>query len=107
MPEDYVTKSEFGDGLASLKAELKTDMASLKAELKADMTSLETRLKTDIYEATEKVETNLLRAFEKWAVPMNARTRSFEVVAAGLTERVTLIEQRLRDLDIRTGGHPI
>jgi hypothetical protein len=85
MPEDYVTKSEFAVGLAELKAELKTD----------------------IYEATEKVETSLLRAFERWAVPMNARTRSFEVVAAGLTERVTLLEEQMRDLDSRTGGHSI
>jgi hypothetical protein len=48
---------------------------------------------------SEQVETTLLREFRKWAVPMNSRMRTFEVMLPGVNDRLALIEERLTELE--------
>lgn len=64
---------------------------------KADLDTL----RADLMEHMRGIETTLLKEFRKWAVPMNTRTRVFELTSQGLTERLSLVEERLDALETR------
>ncbi len=71
---------------------------------KADLDALRNDLTEQMNDLTEKmrgIETTLLKEFRKWAVPMNTRTRVFELTSQGLTERLSLVEERLDALETR------
>jgi hypothetical protein len=50
-------------------------------------------------EHTETVETRWLREFWKWAKTADARYRQHQGVVNGLSERVSIVEERLTDLE--------
>ncbi len=86
---------ELKQDITDLRIELKQDITDLRIELKQDMSHLEERM----LEQMRSIETTLLTEFRKWAVPMTARTKVFEAVASGLTERVSLLEERVNTLE--------
>lgn len=47
----------------------------------------------------EATETKLLTAFYKWASPTDIKLRSNETDIAALKERLSLIEERVRDIE--------
>lgn len=78
------------------------DEPATKAELQAlEMRLIERLDAQDLkqLERMEKIETTLLNEFRKWAVPFGARMRVFEAIGTGLTERVTLLEERMNGLE--------
>ena len=66
---------------------------------KADLTEAIHQSETRLLERLEKVETTLLKKFHKWAQITETRIRVNEVVAFGLSDRVTSLESRVRDLE--------
>jgi hypothetical protein len=66
---------------------------------KADLTEAIRQSETRLLERLEKVETTLLKKFHKWAQITETRIRVNEVVAFGLSDRVTSLESRVRDLE--------
>jgi hypothetical protein len=64
-----------------------------KAELEAT--------KVELLERLEKVETNLLKEFRKWAIPVQSAVKVHQAYAVGFDARLSLIEERLNDLERR------
>jgi len=60
-------------------------------------------LKDYLDERTRDMETNLLSEFRKWAVRIEGSLRVQSTQVTVLTERVTLLEERLDKLE--TGKH--
>ncbi len=56
-------------------------------------------MKTELLARDERDVTTLLKEFRKWAVPMNTRQKIFEATLPGIAERVTLLEDRLTELE--------
>jgi hypothetical protein len=57
--------------------------------------------KTEIQllERIEKTETTLLKEFRKWATRIEARGRVAETSILGFNERLTVLEERVDDLE--------
>jgi hypothetical protein len=91
MSDQFATKADLTD----VETRLKADLTDVETRLKADLTDVETRL----LERLEKVETTLLKEFHKWAQITETRIRVNEMVAFGLSDRVTSLESRVRDLE--------
>lgn len=79
----------------------KADLDALRHDLTEQMRVMETTLRNELTEQMREIETTLLKEFRKWAVPMNTRTRVFEVSAQSLSERLSLVEERLDALETR------
>ena len=79
----------------------KADLDALRTDLDASFRKDLDALRDDMTEKMRGIETTLLKEFRKWAVPMNTRQRVFEVTSQGLTERLTLVEERLDALETR------
>lgn len=71
-----------------------------KADLKQGLDSLEERL----LERIEKTETTLLREFRKWAVSFESRFRANEILVGGFSERLIALEERVSDIEGKTGA---
>ena len=50
-------------------------------------------------ERTRDMETTLLREFRKWAVRIVSDSKVQKAATLGLSERLTMVEERLDDLD--------
>lgn len=50
-------------------------------------------------ERTRDMETNLLREFRKWAIRIVSDNKVQKVATLGLSERLSMVEERLDDLD--------
>ena len=81
------------------KADLDALRTDLDASFRRDLDTLRIELTNDLTEKMRGIETTLLKEFRKWAVPMNTRTRVFEATTQGLTERLSLVEERLDALE--------
>ena len=57
------------------------------------------QLKDYIDERTRDMETTLLREFRKWAVRIVSDSKVQKAATLGLSERLTMVEERLDDLD--------
>ena len=78
------------------------DESATKSELQAVETKLIERMDAQelrLLERIEKSETRLLSEFRKWVVPFTARTRVFEATGIGLTDRMSLLEERVDELE--------
>lgn len=49
----------------------------------------------------ERAETNLLTAFHGWARSMEIRTRGITTIVSGFDERLSMIEERVSELERR------
>ena len=58
-------------------------------------------LDASLREHTENVETRLLSEFWKWARTSDIKTRQYGADISSLIERITVVEERLRDLEFR------
>jgi hypothetical protein len=58
-------------------------------------------LRNELLERIEKTETTLLREFRKWAVRIESVGRVNETRSIGLEQRVSVLEERLNDLEDR------
>ena len=66
-------------------------------ELKSYLDAMEVRM----VERIEKSENNLVRAFHGWARSMEIRVRGVSGVALGFEERLSLVEERLSEIERR------
>jgi hypothetical protein len=57
------------------------------------------KLESNLSERTEKVETSLLSAFHGWARSMEIRVRGVTTLAVGVDERISLVEERVSELE--------
>jgi hypothetical protein len=58
-----------------------------------------TGAKVEMLERMEKVETTLLREFRKWATRIEARGRVAEASLTGFNERLSVLEERVDDIE--------
>ena len=75
--------------------ELKQYLDIMKGDLRRDVENL----RVELMAHTEAVETRLLREFFKWARTADARYRQHHGVVAGLDERVSVVEDRVAELE--------
>jgi hypothetical protein len=73
----------------------------LKSYLEAMEERLAHRLEVNLAERIEKSENNLLRAFHGWARSMEIRVRGVSGVAVGFEERLSLVEERVSEVERR------
>jgi hypothetical protein len=70
---------------------------------KQDLLDMEGRvvaaLKSYVDERSEKVETRLLSAFHGWARSMEIKVRGVSTITGGFDERLSLVEERVSDLE--------
>jgi hypothetical protein len=64
-----------------------------------EITASEERMKTEINASVEASQTRLLSAFWKWARTSDARYRQSSGLISGFAERVTLVEDRVAELE--------
>jgi len=57
------------------------------------------RTETNLLERIEKTETNLLKEFRKYAIRIEARGRVTDALQIGYNERLTVLEQRVDDIE--------
>jgi hypothetical protein len=65
----------------------------------ADLKSYVDDLKSYVDERSEKVETRLLSAFHGWARSMEIKVRGVSTITGGFDERLSLVEERVSDLE--------
>lgn len=61
-------------------------------------------VKNELLERIEQVETTLLKEFRKWAVRIEARSRTNEAFATGFNARLAVVEERVQDLENKEGA---
>ena len=54
---------------------------------------------TELFDKIEATETKLLTAFYNWASPTDIKLRSNESAIASLSQRLQLLEERVRDIE--------
>ena len=74
-------------------------LSELKIALAEQAVQLRASIKQDISAATYDLETKLLKEFRKWEVPTTARLKTQDIQIDGLDRRLSLVEERLNDLD--------
>jgi 23S rRNA pseudoU1915 N3-methylase RlmH len=101
-------KAELKAEMSEMKADLRAEMSEMKAELKADTAMLRSEFKSDLADMkielkahTEMIETRLLSAFWQWSKTTDARARQQGAVITGVDERLSIIEQRVTNLEQR------
>ena len=77
----------------------KRDLSELEARMVDRFTELEARMVDRFTEALRDVETKLLTAFHQWAPAMEIRVRSHGQNINTLDERVTLLEERIANME--------
>lgn len=73
---------------------------AVELRMREQMEAVEVRMRNH----TEAVETRLLSEFWKWARTADARYRQNQGVVNGLSERVSIVEERLMDLEQGSRG---
>ncbi|HXP85587.1 MAG TPA: hypothetical protein VN841_12750 [Bryobacteraceae bacterium] len=91
---NYATKQD----LADLGAHTKQDLADLRTHVDARFAQVDARF-DQVIEATRDMQTEVLRAFHGWARPTEIKLRSHQGWLAAQEERLTLLEERLSDLE--------
>jgi hypothetical protein len=81
-----VTRQDLNELEARLGAQRKQDLEELKAYISGQI---------------ERSETNLLKAFHGWARAMEIRVRNSTTVVTGFEERLSLLEERVGELERR------
>ncbi len=89
-----VTRAELEAVLATFAKQIASETAS---QIASQIAAAESRLEAKI----ERVETSLLTAFHGWARPTEIKLRTFTTQVTGFDERVSLLEERLTDVERR------
>lgn len=76
-------------------------MERMDPELKAYLDDMKGELRAHVSEECYKVETKLLHAFHGWARAMEIRVRGIGGLTIGFDERLTMIEERVGELERR------
>lgn len=80
-----------------------SEQATILPDLKNALAEQREAIKKDSREIAKEVafdlETKLLREFRKWEVPRTARFKTQDIQIDGLGRRLSLVEERLNDLD--------
>lgn len=69
------------------------------SELKIALAEQQELVKQDIAIVNYELETKLLEVFRKWALPSTARSKVQDIQILGLEGRLSLVEDRLNDID--------
>ena len=101
--DEGITRDDLNGLETRLETRTHSDLNALEMRLLErghnDLNALETRL----LERVEKTETTLLREFRKWAVSFESRFRANEILVGGFNERMIALEERVGDLEHRSG----
>jgi hypothetical protein len=73
----------------------------LVARIETRIGKSEAAMEVRIAELVEKSENNLLRAFHGWARAMEIRVRGVSSVAVGFEERLSMVEERISEVERR------
>jgi hypothetical protein len=79
-----------------------TFQKQLDAKLDERFSSIDERftaLRNEMLEQIEDSETRLLKEFRKWAVRIESAGRVYEARSFGLDQRVTVLEERVNELE--------
>jgi hypothetical protein len=84
-----------------LVARMDKSSAALEDRLVARMEKTEAALEERLLARIEETETKLLSAFHGWARPMEIRQRSTTSIVTGFDERLSLVEERVSQIERR------
>ena len=77
-------------------------ISALESKFEATLDSRISALRAELIERIEDTETRLLKEFRKWAVRIESVGRVNETRSIGLEQRVSVLEERLNDLEDRS-----
>jgi len=80
---------------------IEKSQSALEMRLAERVEKSESALEMRLAERIEKSENNLLRAFHGWSRSMEIRVRGVSGITVGFEERLSLIEERISDVERR------
>jgi hypothetical protein len=86
--------------------ELETRIQGDLAEIKADLAELETRLTETLTEVVRDGQTEILKAFYGFTETVQTRFKAQDDTEAGLKKRLTVVEERLLEVEKRLNMPP-
>jgi Skp family chaperone for outer membrane proteins len=109
-------RTEFKADMAELRTEFKADMAELRSEFKADVAALKQDIEQsraefnhgfdDLKETMRDAQTEILKAFYGYTQTADARFKESDGSIVALKQRLSVVEERLLEVEKRLNLPP-
>jgi hypothetical protein len=93
------TKADLVESETRLKTLLKADLSELETRILARMDERETRMVDQLTEVIRDAQTETLKAFYGFVETVQTRFKAQDDTEAGLKKRLTVVEERLLEVE--------